>query len=346
MKHARRRKKRIQKPAVRISAAHLKYPIACFAAAFILFAGFPYIFSSVFYVDAPVNAEDTVPDYTIDMPQTIKVYRTLTGKTETVDFEEYVMGVVAGEVPHTFKNEAMKAQAVAARTYSVARALAGTSSDHPSAPVCDTTHCQVYRDRDELEKLKGKDWIEKSYSKICSAVDATKGQIMYYNEKPVKHALFHSSSGGRTENCEDVFVSAVPYLVSVKSPYEDDATHKKETAVFSYRKLKSLIAASYPNVSMGSVNRNNVKIISNNEGGSVAKMQIGNAVLSGVEVRTALGLFSATFTVSPGEKNVVFTSAGSGHGVGLSQYGADGMAKEGYTYRQILKHYYTGVEIY
>ena len=169
---------------------------------------------------------------------------------------------------------------------------------------------------------------------------------MYYNEKPVKHALFHSSSGGRTENCEDVFVSAVPYLVSVKSPYEDGATHKKETAEFSYAKLKSLISASYPAVSAGAVNKNNVKIISNNEGGSVAKMQIGNAVLSGVEVRTALGLFSATFTVSPGEKNVVFTSAGSGHGVGLSQYGADGMAKEGYTYRQILKHYYTGVEIY
>ena len=343
MKRTRRRRK----PNKLNLIAYLKYPVALFAAAFILFAVFPYIFSSIFSVPVPVaSQQEEAPDYLIEMPKTVKVYRTLTGKTETVDFEEYVKGVVAGEVPHTFKKEAMKAQAVAARTYSVARILSGNSSGHPAAPVCDTTHCQVYRDRDELEKLKGKDWIEKSYSKICSAVDATKGQIMYYNEKPVKHALFHSSSGGRTENCEDVFVSAVPYLVSVKSPYEDGATHKKETAEFSYAKLKSLISASYPAVSAGAVNKNNVKIISNNEGGSVAKMQIGNAVLSGVEVRTALGLFSATFTVSPGEKNVVFTSAGSGHGVGLSQYGADGMAKEGYTYRQILKHYYTGVEIY
>ena len=327
--------------------AYLKYPAALFAAAVILFAGFPYIFSSIFSVPVPAaSQQEEAPDYLIEMPKTVKVYRTLTGKTETVDFEEYVKGVVSGEVPHTFKKEAMKAQAVAARTYSVAKILSGNSSDHPSAPVCDTTHCQVYRDKAELAQLKGNDWINKSYKKICSAVDATEGEIMYYNEKPVQHALFHSSSGGRTENCEDVFVSAVPYLVSVKSPYENDATHKKETAVFSYSKLKSLIAASYPNVSVGNVSRNNVKIISNNEGGSVAKMQIGDAVLSGVEVRTALGLFSATFTVSAGDKNVTFTSTGSGHGVGLSQYGANGMAKEGYTYRQILKHYYTGVEIY
>ena len=111
MKHARRRKKRIQKPAVRISAAHLKYPIAYFAAAFILFAGFPYIFSSIFSVPVPVaSQQEEAPDYLIEMPKTVKVYRTLTGKTETVDFEEYVMGVVAGEVPHTFKKEAMKAQ--------------------------------------------------------------------------------------------------------------------------------------------------------------------------------------------------------------------------------------------
>ena len=342
-----KRTRRIRKPNKLNLTAYLKYPVALFTAAFLLFAGFPYIFSSIFSVPVPaVRQQEETPDYLIDMPKTVKVYRTLTGKTETVDFEEYVKGVVAGEVPHTFKKEAMKAQAVAARTYSVARILSGNSSDHPSAPVCDTTHCQVYRDKAELKQLKGNDWVNKSYKKICSAVDATEGQIMYYNEKPVQHALFHSSSGGRTENCEDVFVSAVPYLVSVKSPYENDATHKKETAVFSYSKLKSLIAASYPNVSMGSVNRNNVKIISNNEGGSVAKMQIGDAVLSGVEIRPALGLFSATFTVSTGDKNVTFTSTGSGHGVGLSQYGANGMAKEGYTCKQILKHYYTGVEIY
>ena len=344
MKHARRKRRKSNKSDL---AAYLRYPAALFAAAVILFAGFPYIFSSIFSVPVPAaSQQEETPDYLIDMPQTVKVYRTLTGKTETVDFEEYVKGVVAGEVPHTFKKEAMKAQAVAARTYSLARILSGNSSDHPAAPVCDTTHCQVYRDKAELKELKGAEWIKKSYSKICSAVDDTKGQIMYYNEEPVKHALFHSSSGGRTENCEDVFVSAVPYLVSVKSPYEDDATHKNETAVFSYSKLKKLITASYPNVSTGSVNKNNVKVISNNEGGSVAKMQIGDAVLSGVEVRTALGLFSATFTVSAGDKNVTFTSTGSGHGVGLSQYGANGMAKEGYTYKQILKHYYTGVEIY
>lgn len=143
-----------------------------------------------------------------------------------------------------------------------------------------------------------------------------------------------------------MFVSAVPYLVSVDSPYEEQATHKKETAVFSYAQLKKLISSSYPNVSTGNLNKNNVKILSNNDGGSVGKMQVGDAVLSGVEIRSALGLFSATFTISADDKTVSFISTGSGHGVGLSQYGANGMAAEGYDYMQILKHYYTGVEIY
>ena len=342
MKHTRVRRKLYTKPAL----SYLKYPIVFFAAAFMLFAGFPYMLSSIFSVPVQTETAASRPDYLIDMPDTVKVYRTLTGKTETIDFEEYVKGVVAGEVPHTFKKEAMKAQAVAARTYSVAKILAGSSSAHSLAPLCDTTHCQVYRDEAELKKLKGEDWIKNSYGKICSAVDATKGQIMYYNKKPVAHALFHSSSGGRTENCEDVFVSAVPYLVSVDSPYEEQATHKKETAVFSYAQLKKLISSSYPAVSTGNLNKNNVKILSNNEGGSVGKMQVGDAVLSGVETRSALGLFSATFTISADDKTVSFISTGSGHGVGLSQYGANGMAAEGYDYMQILKHYYTGVEIY
>ena len=144
MKRTRRRRK----PNKLNLTAYLKYPVALFAAAFILFAGFPYIFSSIFSVPVPVaSQQEEAPDYLIEMPKTVKVYRTLTGKTETVDFEEYVKGVVAGEVPHTFKKEAMKAQAVAARTYSVARILSGNSSGHPAAPVCDTTHCLVYRDK-------------------------------------------------------------------------------------------------------------------------------------------------------------------------------------------------------
>lgn len=323
-----------------------KYIAVYFIASVILLAFLPYIFINIFSLSSDVEKTYSKPDYVIDMPDTVKVYRTLTGKTETIDFEEYVKGVVAGEIPHTFKSEAIKAQAVAARTYSLAKILNGNSSEHPDAPLCDTTHCQVYRDKNELKKLKGADWLENSYIKICKAADATEGQIMYYNNKPVKHALFHSSSGGRTENCEDVFTSAVPYLVSVKSPYEDDATHKNETASFSYSQLKKLITSAYPSVSVGTADSTNVKVISNNEGGSVAKMQIGNAILSGVEVRTALGLFSATFTVAAGKGKVTFTSTGSGHGVGLSQYGANGMAKKGYTYKEILKHYYTGVEIY
>ncbi|NLD20480.1 MAG: stage II sporulation protein D [Clostridiales bacterium] len=284
------------------------------------------------------------------IPKTIDVYIYEAGNTETLDFEEYVKGVVASEMPSSFHMEALKAQAVAARTYSLARvnkaAAGGNPEAHPDAPLCDTTHCQVYRSEDSLKKIKGAKWMTDDWHKICSAVDKTKGQLLYYDGQLVQQALFHSSSGGKTENSEDVFTSAVPYLVSVESPYENDATHQNEENSFSIYDFSERLKGKYPNIAFGDINSSNIEIISRSSGQRVEKMKIGDGIIEGRNVREALGLPSANFAVTISGDTITFTSSGSGHGVGMSQYGADGMAKKGYSYKKILSHYYSGTKIY
>ena len=269
------------------------------------------------------------------------------GQTLTLD---YVKGVVAGEMPSGFHIEALKAQAVAARTYSLARVIkaesGGNPDAHPDAPLCDTVHCQVYRSPSELKEIKGGEWMKDGWKRICKAVDETEGQLLYYKGSLVEQALFHSSSGGKTENSEDVFAAAVPYLVSVDSPYEDEATHSDEKNSFSIEEMAVSLKTAFPGISFGSVTSSNIKILGRSSGNRVDTMQIGDAVLSGRQVREALELPSANFTIDISGDVITFTSNGSGHGVGMSQYGADGMAKEGYDYRDILQHYYSGTQIY
>ena len=199
------------------------------AAVFVLIL-IPFALTALFISDAPAEkTEDKVETAPVtdtikkvSLPNKIKVYRQSKGILQTISFESYVKGVVASEMPSVFEPEALKAQAVAARTYSASKYLQakknGNSSSHSKAPVCDTVHCQVFQGKKDLKNIKGSQWMQEDWKKICAAVDATKGQLMYYKGKLVEQALFHSSSGGKTENCEDVFTAAVPYLVSVESP--------------------------------------------------------------------------------------------------------------------------------
>lgn len=286
----------------------------------------------------------------VDLPKTISVYRTETRSVDKLPFEDYVKGVVSCEMPSAFHPEALKAQAVAARTYSAAKVINseafGNPSAHPSAPLCDSTHCQVFKTEKELKRIKGSEWMKDGYDKICDAVDDTRGQLLYYKGELVQQALFHSSSGGATENCEDVFTAAVPYLVSVESPYEDEATHQDEETEFTISEFSSKIKSAYPDTYFGLITSDNIMIISRSSGNRVNKIQAGSGTLTGRQIREALGLSSANFTIDISGDTITFTSNGSGHGVGMSQYGADGMAKEGYTYKKILSHYYSGTEIY
>lgn len=286
---------------------------------------------------------------TIDIPEYINVYRHSSGNTESIKFEDYVAGVVAGEMPSNFEMEALKAQAVAARTYSLSKIIRsgnGGNPAHPSAPVCDDIHCQVYRDPFELSKIKSVEWMNTEWPKIVSAVNSTKGQLMYYQEELVEQPLFHSSSGGKTENSEDVFVSAVPYLRSVDSAFESDAPHQNEQVEIPLSQFIQKLKKNNTGLDSNSVNKNTIKVLERSSGGRVASLQIGNSTFKGREIREIFGLRSANFTISVIGNTVLITTNGYGHGVGMSQWGANGMAQAGYKYTDILKHYYTGIEIY
>ncbi|HWQ79072.1 MAG TPA: stage II sporulation protein D [Anaerovoracaceae bacterium] len=302
----------------------------------------------VFMFQGEEEAAPPVKKSSVPIPEYINVYRHVSGKTESIAFEDYVKGVVAGEMPSSFEMEALKAQAVAARTYSLSKVIRsgdGGNPDHPSAPVCDDVHCQVYRSPEELKEIKSAEWMATGWPKIQEAVDSTKGQLMYYQGALVEQPLFHSSSGGKTENSEDVFVSALPYLRSVDSPYESAAPHQDEQTEIPLSEFKQKIR-SFSGKDPGAVNSGTINVQERSAGGRVAAIQVGNLTLKGREIRDIFGLRSANFTVSVQGSAVLFTTEGYGHGVGMSQYGANGMAQTGYKYTDILTHYYTGVEVY
>ncbi len=292
---------------------------------------------------------DTIEQPEIESQYKIKVMINATKEIQEIDLEEYLKGVVASEMPGEFELEALKAQAVAARTYAMARTKTFNENGHPDhkgAPLCDTTHCQVYKSKEAIRNIKSEYWMDTYWKKISQAVHDTRSMVMTYDNKLVDQPLFHSTSGGRTENSEDVFVSAVPYLRSVNSPYESESPHLKDTVSLTKEEFKRKISNKYKNLVLN-VDKamDEIKIIERSDGDRIVKVRIGNLVLSGRDVRETLNLKSANFTVTTSGNNIVFTTVGYGHGVGMSQYGAYGMAKEGYSYDEILKYYYQNVEI-
>lgn len=291
----------------------------------------------------------------MDTPNTIKVWMEDAGEVREVDFEEYVACVVASEMPSDFEEEALKAQSVAARTYAMAKILKYDEKkpdSHPETPVCDTTHCQAYKTEEKLIEIHDEGWEDSGLKKVKKACQATEGEMLYYEGELVMQPLFFSSSGGKTENSEDVFSGSYPYLVSVSSLYEEGASHSDEKKTFTLTQMRSALEEKYQDRPCGSLSPDNIKILSRTSGGRVETMQAGQATFKGTEIRSAMGLSSALFSIefeeggSGGETQIVFTSNGSGHGVGLSQYGASGMAKEGSDYKEILSHYYTGTKVY
>jgi len=287
----------------------------------------------------------------IKTPDTVKVWISGEERVEELDFEEYVACVTASEMPSDFEEEALKAQSVAARTYTMAKIIKYNEKKpetHPEAPLCDTTHCQAYKSKKELIRIHDDGWESKGFKKVKKSCKATEGELLYYEGELVMQPLFFSSSGGQTENSEDVFTGAYPYLVSVASPYEENASHKNEEKTFSLEQMRNLLNAKYPSKSTGALTKSNIKILSRTAGGRVETMQAGEGIFKGTEVRNAMNLSSALFSISFSDdgSKITFTSDGFGHGVGLSQYGADGMAKEGSSYKEILNHYYTGTKVY
>ncbi|QZY55532.1 stage II sporulation protein D [Crassaminicella profunda] len=295
-----------------------------------------------------VHKPKVIKEPIVESNQVVRVYIHETGEIKTLDLEEYIKGVVAGEMPAAFQMEALKAQAVAARSYAVSRINAYGKDGHPSHPgaeLCDSVHCQVWLSKEKLRKLKAKNWMKDYWPKIEKAVDETKGMIMTYDNEPIKQPLFHSTSGGKTENSEDVFAAWVPYLRSVESPYEERAPHLEDEQKVLVSNFIKKIKNKYSDCNIEPSSISSVKILERSEGGRVLKIQVGNKVLTGREIRELLGLRSANFKIVIEGENIKFITNGYGHGVGMSQWGANGMAERGHTFDEILKHYYIGVDI-
>lgn len=262
-------------------------------------------------------------------------------KVQTLDLEEYLYGVVAAEMPASFEIEALKAQAVAARTYTVNRSRS-PNKDHPDANVCsDSAHCKAYLTPKELEeKFQTQPELLR---KIKESVDATRNQIAVYNNEPIS-AVFHSTSSGMTENARDVWGGDLPYLVSVKSEGEESSPRYQETKTFSFDEFQQKINQGEKKVQFSGDANGWFSNRETNESGSVKSLTVCGIVFKGTELRTLLGLRSTHFELTVTDQ-ITITTKGNGHGVGMSQYGANDMAKKGYSYDRILKKYYTGISL-
>lgn len=279
---------------------------------------------------------------TVHKNEQVKTVRVLcNGEVLNMPAEEYVLGVVCGEMPSDFEEEALKAQAVAARTYMYYKI--NKADKHKNADICtDSTCCCAYYSYDELYNLKGEQWIKNGYEKIKRSVAATAGEIVTYENKPVL-AVFHSAAGGgRTENSEDVWASALPYLRSVETAGESEKSNYETTVTFEIDEFKGRIKNINKNADFSGNPIGEIKLT---DGGAVDYIFVYGIKLKGTEMRSIFGLKSACFDVKEQDRKITFTVTGSGHGVGMSQYGANYMAKQGKTYKEILSNYYYGTEI-
>ncbi|MDO4562588.1 MAG: stage II sporulation protein D [Clostridia bacterium] len=268
--------------------------------------------------------------------QKIKVLFTDTNETREVNLEEYLVGVVCAEMPASFETEALRAQAVAARTYCVKK-RADNSPHEGGADVCSNpSHCKAYTSR---ENYTGGD---ENYEKIRAAVRDTAGEILVYDGEPIL-AAFHSSSGGRTEAAKEVWGGEYPYLVSVESAGEEADSGYRDKIEMPFTEFRDKLLLSNNAVVLNSPA--DISAPSFTAGGDVADIAIGGQSFSGGEIRLIFNLKSACFTINATNETVVIETIGYGHGVGMSQYGANAMAKEGKSKVDILTHYYSGCKI-
>jgi len=259
----------------------------------------------------------------------IKVKQVSKNEIIELNLEDYLIGVVAGEMPISFEEEALKAQAVVARTYALRRVNNNNEYD-----VVDTTKNQVYLDDERLQAAWGINY-EKNMAKVKKAVEETSHECIFYNDKLID-ALFFSTSVGMTENSEEIFSNKLPYLRSVSSTWDENVYQGKYT--FKLEKFYELLKIPY--------NKNlNIEKTSVTSTGRVKEIKINGVLFTGQKVQQLLSLRSNYFTISKNGDNIIIETKGYGHGVGMSQYGANGMAKEGYSYREIIDHYYQDVEL-
>lgn len=294
---------------------------------------FTFLIVLIPYIIVTIFIEDKEIKFKFASNMNVRVKHEDTGVIENVPFEEYITGVLAGEMPISFHIEALKAQAVAARSYVMKKMEYNVNKDYD---VVDTIMNQVYLTDDYLRSV-WKETYDDKINKIKTAVLDTKGEYIEYDGK-VAEAFFFSTSTGATENSGEIFNAQLPYLVSVSSEWDSISPLYSTNTSLRLEEFYVKLGLKYKE-------KLDIEVLQTTEAGRTVKIKINGIEFSGTTVMNKLNLRSTHFTITQNGNNVSINVKGYGHGVGMSQYGAEGMARKGYTYDQIIKHYYTGVEI-
>lgn len=272
--------------------------------------------------DNTLYSNNGVPDKVITLKRT-------NGEVLQIGLEEYLIGVVAAEMPASFNSEALKAQAIVARTYTLKLLESGRT-------ITDDVSTQVYKSNSELQSM-WKASYNTYYNKVKNAVSATNGLCIKYNGSLID-AVYHSTSNGYTEDSVNVWGNSVPYLKTVTSPWDTSVSSYLKNVTIGFDKISNVLGFDFNSSS-------SIEIISRDESNRISRIKFNDKEYSGVEIRNLLGLRSTDFDFNISDEGVNFTTRGYGHGVGMSQYGANEMSNAGYSYDRILNHYYTNVQI-
>ncbi|MBP3920264.1 MAG: stage II sporulation protein D [Bacilli bacterium] len=262
----------------------------------------------------------------------VRVKRHAKNTIENIPLEKYLIGVLSGEMPVSYELEALKAQAVAARTYTLRKLEINKDNEYD---LVDTTSDQVYLDEQYLKNLWG-DKYQEYTKKIKQAINETAGIYLTYNDQIIQ-AFFFSTSSGNTENCKDVFGADLPYLTSVASTWDETSPSYQETKTFTKEEFYTKLSLEYNETLTIDITRNTTN--------SINTITINNTQIKGTDFRFKLGLRSTNFEITEQNNIITIKTKGYGHGVGMSQYGARQLAIKGYKYEDILKHYYQGIEL-
>ena len=282
-------------------------------------------------------------EYVYNKYGTIKLLHADTNEVEEVALDTYLCNVVSAEMPVDFEKEALKAQAIVARTYTIYKI---NNKKHDNADICDdSTCCQAWISKED-RLSRWADNKEEKWAKIEECVNETKGKIITYNNQPI-NAFFHSNSGGKTELPVDVWGGGtnMPYLQVVETSGEDGYTQYNSEVELTNEEVLEKLKTKYSDIQIDFNNEEDIKILEYTTSGRVKTIKFGNYEISGTEARSIFGLRATNFQITKTEGKVKFTVVGYGHGVGMSQTGADSMAKNGSTAEDIIKHFYVGVEI-
>lgn len=268
----------------------------------------------------------------------LNYYTVKRGNIEELSFDDYLYGVVAAEMPASYNIEALRSQAIVARTYTMYQSL--NNPKHENANVCDNSNCcQAWISKENRFSRWEENMRETYWKKIIQSVDSTSGKYISYQGLPI-NALFHSNSGGQTELPINVWGGSFPYLQSVQTSGEESYSSYSSEITISKDELVQKMLEKYNNFQINFNSSDCIQILELTESNRIKNIKIGNINLSGVEVRKIFGLKSAMFSFSIDENNIKFNVKGYGHGVGLSQSGSDALANQGYSYEEIVYHYY------